>query len=66
MIEIDVHLFPRHSIRKLLVPINQSTYLICVCFVIFLVLLSKKSQKSNPSEKHDSIDYIDMELIVLI
>ena len=35
MIEIDIQLFPCHPIRKLLVTINQSSYLICFCHNFF-------------------------------
>ena len=35
MIEIDIQMFPHHPIRKLLVPINQSSYLICFCYNFF-------------------------------
>ena len=32
---IDIQLFPRHPVRKLLVPIDQSSYLICFCYNLF-------------------------------
>ena len=35
MIQIDIQLFLRHPIRKLLVPINQSSYLVCFCYNFF-------------------------------
>ena len=35
MIEIDIQLFLRRPIRKLLVSSNQSSYLICFCYNYF-------------------------------
>ena len=55
MIEIDIQLFLRHAIRKLLDPINQSSYFICVCFNFF--------DRTNSSEKgvivEEELDCID-------
>ena len=35
LIEIDIELFLRHPVRKLLVATNQSSYLICFCYNFF-------------------------------
>ena len=35
MIETDIQLFLRHPIKKPLVPINQSSCLICFCYNFF-------------------------------
>ena len=45
MIEIDIQLFPHHPIRKLLIPINQSSYLICCCRNFF-----DRAKKTNMYE----------------
>ena len=35
MTQIDINLFLCHPVRKVLVPINQSCYLICFCYNFF-------------------------------
>ena len=34
-VEIDLQLFSRHPVKTLLVPVNQSSYLICFCYNFF-------------------------------
>ena len=40
-----IELFPRHPVRKLLGPIDQSSYLICFCYNLF-----DRAKKSNMYE----------------
>ena len=51
MIKIDIQLFPRHPVRKLLVPINQSSYLICFCYNFFDI-----AKETNMYEHRNKIE----------
>ena len=52
MIEIDIQLFLRHLIRKLLVPTNQSSYLICFCYNFLKIYIYMKYNRGDYVRKY--------------
>ena len=55
MIEIDIQLFPCHPKRKLLVPINQSSYLISFWYNFFDRAEEANTYEIKPRRLHSQI-----------